>query len=171
MPDGRIVRRGTCDTCGYRLPLRKDGTVQSHHLYSGHDRCEESCAGSGKPPRHAEANRLAREADLLASALAEIRQRYSMCNYSAGTHSPRAYSVAMASTSDVPRLLAALDAALELAEQWQAKCGELWDQISAQDLDGASAGFKGIGASVNGEHAKELREAISRTLLREDGHG
>ena len=58
----RFVHRGTCDTCGYRWPLRKDGTVQSHHLYSGNDRCEEPCEGSGKPPRFAEQNRLAKEA-------------------------------------------------------------------------------------------------------------
>jgi hypothetical protein len=43
--------RGQCDVCGYRYPLRKDGTVQVHHLYCGSERYEEPCAGSGKPPR------------------------------------------------------------------------------------------------------------------------
>lgn len=44
-------KRGQCATCRYRWRLRKDGTVQEHHLYSGHDRVAEPCAGSGKPPR------------------------------------------------------------------------------------------------------------------------
>ena len=57
----KFVPRGTCDTCGYRYPLRKDGTMQAHHGYYGHDPAPQ-CKGTGTVPRHAEANRLAREA-------------------------------------------------------------------------------------------------------------
>ena len=45
------ARRGQCSVCRYSFRLRKDGTVQAHHLYCGHDRSEEPCAGSRKPPR------------------------------------------------------------------------------------------------------------------------
>jgi hypothetical protein len=27
--------RGACSGCGYRFPLRKDGTLQAHQLYEG----------------------------------------------------------------------------------------------------------------------------------------
>jgi hypothetical protein len=57
----RIARRGTCTICGYRWPLRKDGTMQGHHLYSGNERYQEPCEGSGRPPRFAEENERARE--------------------------------------------------------------------------------------------------------------
>ena len=103
------------------------------------------------------------EADLLAVELAEIRKRADWL----GRYSDD--SEVRESAADVPRLLAALDAALALAGEWQAKSAELWEQITAKDLEGASAGFKGIGASVNREHAKALQEAISRALLAKDG--
>jgi hypothetical protein len=45
------AKRGQCDVCRYRWRLRKDGTVQVHYLYSGHDRAEEPCPGSGFLPR------------------------------------------------------------------------------------------------------------------------
>jgi hypothetical protein len=43
-------KRGQCRTCRYRWRLRKDGTLQAHHLYSGSERQPE-CEGSRKPPR------------------------------------------------------------------------------------------------------------------------
>lgn len=45
--------RGQCPVCRYRWRLRKDGTLQSHHLYSGSERQPE-CEGSGKPPAQEE---------------------------------------------------------------------------------------------------------------------
>ena len=50
--------------------------------------------------------------DPVAAWLAEARARFSNTNYAIATESPRMLSVAMASTSDVPRLLAAVEAAL-----------------------------------------------------------
>ena len=43
------ARRGQCPVCRYRWRLRKDGTLQAHHLYSGSERRPE-CEGSGKVP-------------------------------------------------------------------------------------------------------------------------
>lgn len=45
------AKRGQCATCLYRFRLRKDGTVQVHHLFCGSERNPEPCKGSGKPPR------------------------------------------------------------------------------------------------------------------------
>ena len=53
------AKRGQCSVCRFRFRLRKDGTVQEHHLYSGHDRAEEPCAGSGKRPRPFDPNECA----------------------------------------------------------------------------------------------------------------
>jgi hypothetical protein len=83
----------------------------------------------------------------LSAALAEIGARFG------------------ARPGDVERLLAAVDAVLELAGEWKAKSAELWEQVSIQDCDGASAGFKGIGATMNSDHSDALAEAISRALL------
>ncbi len=44
------TKRGQCPVCRYRWRLRRDGTLQAHHLYSGSERQPE-CEGSGKPPR------------------------------------------------------------------------------------------------------------------------
>lgn len=44
-------RRGQCPVCRYRFRLRKDGALQTHHLYSGSGRNEDPCAGSGKHPQ------------------------------------------------------------------------------------------------------------------------
>lgn len=44
--------RGRCPTCPYTFRLRRDGTVQTHHLYPGGPRAQRyACKGSGKPPR------------------------------------------------------------------------------------------------------------------------
>lgn len=44
-----MAERGTCSACGYRYPLRKDGTLQAHHGYHGQEPAPQ-CEGSGKPP-------------------------------------------------------------------------------------------------------------------------
>ena len=41
--------RGQCPVCRYSCRLRKDGTLQAHHGYHGHDPAPE-CAGSGQWP-------------------------------------------------------------------------------------------------------------------------
>ena len=43
-------KRGRCDACRYTFPLRKDGTVQKHYLYSGSERRKNPCRGSGLAP-------------------------------------------------------------------------------------------------------------------------
>jgi hypothetical protein len=50
------VKRGQCSVCRYRWRLRKDGSLQEHYLYSGNERAEKPCAGSGKPPRQFDPN-------------------------------------------------------------------------------------------------------------------
>ena len=52
--------------------------------------------------------------DPVAAYLAEARARFSNTNYAITTESPRMLSVAVASTSDVPPLLAAVEAVLDL---------------------------------------------------------
>jgi len=42
--------RGKCSVCRYSFRLRKDGTLQVHHLYSGCERCSTACRGSGLLP-------------------------------------------------------------------------------------------------------------------------
>jgi hypothetical protein len=42
-------RRGQCPDCRYRWPLRADGTLGAHHLYSGSEPQPE-CAGTGRLP-------------------------------------------------------------------------------------------------------------------------
>ena len=91
------------------------------------------------------------DAGKLAAVIDDIRKRYEVWG----------------DASDVPRLLAVVDAVLALADSWKAKAAELWQQVADQNCEGASAGFKGIGASLNGEHADALREAVSRELLEE----
>ena len=44
------VKRGQCPVCRFRVRLRKDGTLQSHHMYCGNEP-QPDCAGSGGPPR------------------------------------------------------------------------------------------------------------------------
>lgn len=50
--------RGQCPLCRFRFRLRRDGTLQAHHLYCGSERQPE-CAGSGKPPRPFDPNECA----------------------------------------------------------------------------------------------------------------
>jgi len=45
-----LQRRGECRKCGFSFRLCKDGTVGTHHLYSGQDRYPDPCEGSRKPP-------------------------------------------------------------------------------------------------------------------------
>lgn len=42
--------RGQCPACRFSFRLRRDGTVQRHHLYCGSDRQLEACGGSGRHP-------------------------------------------------------------------------------------------------------------------------
>ena len=47
---GQAKRKsGQCVVCRYKRPLRRDGTVGAHWLYTGGDRHQ--CDGTGKPPR------------------------------------------------------------------------------------------------------------------------
>ena len=41
---------GNCPVCPYRWPLLKDGTLSTHHLYSGKER-RPNCKGSRQPPK------------------------------------------------------------------------------------------------------------------------
>lgn len=50
-----VPKRGQCSVCRYRYPLRKDGTIQGHHGFHGHDPAPE-CEGSRKPPRSFDPN-------------------------------------------------------------------------------------------------------------------
>ena len=42
--------RGRCCRCRYSFRLRADGSVQTHYLYSGSQRTDEPCGGSGLMP-------------------------------------------------------------------------------------------------------------------------
>jgi len=44
------ARRGTCQECGYRNPLRRDGTMGGHQIFDSDGRLR-SCEGTGRPPR------------------------------------------------------------------------------------------------------------------------
>jgi hypothetical protein len=65
---------------------------------------------------------------------------------------------------DAARLLAALEAAMKLADTWEAKASEIGAQISYQDTKGAVAGFKMIGYQNHRDHAKALQEAVAIAL-------
>lgn len=104
----------------------------------------------------------------LTDALARIRARASEVNYAIATESHRQFSVALDSQSDVHRLLAAVDTALALADEWRAKSFELMDQLIAEDAQGTSAALKGVGSSVHDKCSTDLRAAITKALLGED---
>jgi hypothetical protein len=53
------TKRGQCSVCRFRYPLRKDGSIQAHHLYCGSDRNPDECEGSRKPPRPFDPNECA----------------------------------------------------------------------------------------------------------------
>lgn len=44
--------RGKCPECGYSFPLRKDGSVQTHKLYSGRDFAKYCPSGRRPPDAH-----------------------------------------------------------------------------------------------------------------------
>lgn len=48
--DLMAAKRGQCPVCRYRFRLRRNGTLQAHHLYSGSDRNPRACEGSGEMP-------------------------------------------------------------------------------------------------------------------------
>lgn len=101
--------------------------------------------------------------DPLAAALAEIRER-------AAEHAdPKIMDAyrgwcASKSADDVPSLLAAVDAALKLADKYDAESKRLWGQIRDADSRGVPSGSKSIDAAWNGDVAKAIREAIAREL-------
>ena len=70
----------------------------------------------------------------------------------------------------MPVLLAALEAVLKLADDWNAKAKKIGGQISLEDCDGAVAGFKMIGYQNHRDHAVALREAITAVLTKEAGN-
>jgi hypothetical protein len=72
------------------------------------------------------------------------------------------------SAADVPRLLKAVEDALKLADDWDAKAREIAEQITSQDTEGAVAGFKVIGVTRYQEGARALREAITTALAGKD---
>lgn len=69
---------------------------------------------------------------------------------------------------DAERLLGGYDALLKLADEWEAKGAEIWETITLQDCDGASAGFRAIGAENYRHRAKDLRATVSAALLGEE---
>jgi len=101
--------------------------------------------------------------DSASATLAAIRARSEVASKIEVTWKAQAQR-ARASAADVPPLLAAVEAALELADEWEAKSAEIWAQIQIQDCDSALAGFKAIGATRYGEDAKALRAAIRAAL-------
>jgi hypothetical protein len=105
------------------------------------------------------------EPDALAAYLAEARRR--------AERELRFICVAPEgpawSCEDVTRLLGAVGAALDLADEWRAKAFALMDQIAAEDAQGTSAALKAVGSSVHDACSTDLRAAISAALTRKDG--
>jgi hypothetical protein len=64
------------------------------------------------------------------------------------------------------RAAAALDTVLKLADDWDAEAREIWAQVT-EDMGATVAGFKAIGATDRQEHARALREAVTRELTGE----
>jgi hypothetical protein len=62
--------------------------------------------------------------------------------------------------------VAALDAVLKLAGDWEAKSKKIGGQIALEDCNGATAGFKMIGYQNHRDHAAALREAITAELTK-----
>jgi hypothetical protein len=45
-----MTPRGKCSRCRYSFRLRRNGTLQWHHLFCGSDRAPDACPGSGLAP-------------------------------------------------------------------------------------------------------------------------
>ena len=72
-----------------------------------------------------------------------------------------------ASADDVPLLLAALEAVLKLADEWEAKAAELHDmadRAAGRGADPYRVNEIGVRAETYSTRSRELREAISREL-------
>jgi hypothetical protein len=100
--------------------------------------------------------------DQLTATLDEIRGR----GYRNGARGALCARLSDAAAVDAPRLLAALDAALKLAGDWEAKSKMIGGQIALEDCDGAVAGFKMIGYQNHRDHAAALREVIAAELAK-----
>jgi hypothetical protein len=67
--------------------------------------------------------------------------------------------------NEAPRwLVKALEAALNLADKYDAEAERLWSQIRDADGRGVMTGSKPIDAAWNSYAAKAIREAITREL-------
>jgi hypothetical protein len=93
--------------------------------------------------------------DPVASTLSAIQERWT---------ARKQYSLGF-DPVDGSRLLAAVEAALKLADEWEAKAKKIGGQIALEDCDGAVAGFKMIGYQNHRDHAKALRAALTGTEI------
>lgn len=107
--------------------------------------------------------------DPLAAYLAEVRARYTNVNYSIATESPRMLQAAVDSTSDTLRLLAALDAVLAKAAEWDEIAATLDGHSDRAEKASQTRRSEWLSGRAQGheDSAKALREAISRALLGE----
>jgi hypothetical protein len=107
------------------------------------------------------------DTDPLAAELAAIRRRAEQIT---GEHDADSCDLngETCTGHDAERLLAGYDALLKLATGWAAESAKIWASIELQDCDGASAGFRAIGAEAYRNRAKDLRETISAALLGEE---
>lgn len=116
--------------------------------------------------------------DPLAAYLDEVRQRAALTKAAAHGYTPRGEQLPggpagewlianLAAAADVPRLLAALDAVLELAGGWDAKAREIAVKITLNEVSDAGIAMRLLVHDDHQKHAKALREVISRELLGE----
>lgn len=101
--------------------------------------------------------------DPVSAALAPIREH----GYKPDQSGAAAFRQSDNAARDVPRLLAALDAVLKLADKYDAESKRLWGQVRDADRRGVMTGSKSIDAAWNGDVAKAIREVIARELTGE----
>lgn len=70
---------------------------------------------------------------------------------------------------DVPRLVAALEAVLALADKYDAESKRLWTRVREGDRRGIKTGTASIDAAWNGDAAKAIREAAASALTGTEG--
>lgn len=96
--------------------------------------------------------------DHVTAYLAEVRERNGGSSVKFGT----------ICTEDVPRLLAAVEAVLGLADEWKAtsvQLGEMAERAAGRGADPLRTTLMDARAQAHQDNAQALREAISRALL------
>lgn len=162
-PATRYLHRAPCPHYpeGWGSPTIRPKLTGPLHELELHDpgarRCEDCCEEAG--------DKVAAYLDEVRELVAERDKLVDRIRAAGGWVDAREFNAAQDRLAErVPRLLAALDAVLELAKIWERKADEL--QRLDPDVSAATAVARGVSAGSYRADAASLREAVSRALLR-----